>query len=197
MLLVIVVVLILFVVGLAVVVTLAGITMHNSLIDKKNRVEENLSGIDVQLKKRYDLIPDLVSSVKKYMKHEENLLKEIVNLREQAQQSDDIMEENKINQQLDEKTSQLEVKMEAYPELKANENIDTLMKSLNEVEAQISAARRSYNAAVRQYNNGLEMFPSSLVASIINLERKEMFAAEEKEKADVNVDDLFAVEEGE
>lgn len=195
MLIVVVITLIILFMGLAIITVVAGITIHNSLIDKKNRVEENLSGIDVQLKKRYDLIPDLVSSVKKYMKHEESLLKEIVNLREEGQQSNNIREEDKINQQLDEKTSQLEVKMEAYPELKANQNIDTLMKSLHEVEAQISAARRSYNAAVREYNNGLEMFPSSLIASMINLEPKEMFAAQEKEKADVNVNDLFAAEE--
>jgi len=150
--------------------------MYNSLVAKKNQVENIFASVDTQLKKRYDLIPNLVASVSKYMEHEKSLFTEVTKLRAEANKPN-ISDEQKIA--LDAKVSSalgsIMIAVENYPELKANENVMHLQGTLNEVEAQISAARRAYNQAVTDYNNAIEMIPTSFMASVMKYTRKDVF----------------------
>lgn len=175
-----------------IVVVIVLVLMYNSLVAKKNQVENIFAGVDTQLKKRYDLIPNLVASVSKYMEHEKSILEEVTKLRADANKPN-ISDEQKIA--LDAKVSSalgsIMVAVENYPELKANENVMHLQHSLNEIEEQISAARRAYNQAVTDYNNALEMIPTNLMASAMNYQRKEVFEITEGERKNVNVKELF------
>jgi len=174
------------------VVGLLLIFIYNGLIRKKNEVNNAFGGIDVQLKKRYDLIPNLVSTVKQYASHEKELLEKVTNLRSQAvsgnlSNDDRVSLDNQISATL----RSLMVSVENYPDLKANTNFLDLQRALNETESQISAARRAYNAAVTDFNNGIETFPGNLMAPSMKLSRKEVFEIPETEKQNVNVKDLF------
>lgn len=168
------------------------VALYNSLIGKKNQVEYALSGVDVQLKKRHDLIPNLVATVKQYMEHERALLERITELRAQATRPDlpegDRMQ---IEAQLSGALRSLMIAVENYPQLKANENFLHLQASLNEIEEQIAAARRAYNSAVTDYNNAIEMFPTNFIASTMGLKRRAVFEAEEAERATPSVSQLF------
>lgn len=166
--------------------------MYNSLVGKKNRVNNTFASIDVMLKKRYDLIPNLVAAVKNYMKHEKSTLTEITELRARAV-SQGISDEEKV--ELDNKITGamagLMVAVENYPDLKANQNFLQLQAAMNEVEEQISAARRAYNATVTDYNNAVEMFPTNIMASMMKYKQKPFFSIPETERANVNVNQLF------
>ncbi len=175
-----------------IVVILALVLMYNSLVSKKNQVENIFASVDTQLKKRYDLIPNLVASVSKYMEHEKSLLNEVTKLRTQANKPN-ISDKEKIA--LDSKISStlgsIMVAVENYPVLKANENVMHLQSTLHEVEEQISAARRAYNQAVTDYNNALEMIPTNFMANAMAYKRKEVFEIVESERKNVNVKELF------
>lgn len=165
---------------------------YNGLIAKKNKVTEAFSAIDVQLKQRYDLIPNLVASVKSYMQHEQSTLEKLTQLRAQAMSSAASLAERANTENLISKAlGQIMVSVENYPQLKADTNFIQLQKSLNEVEAQIAAARRSYNAAVTALNNAVEMFPSNLIAGQMGLVRAEVLNIQEVERQNVNVGDLL------
>lgn len=174
------------------VIALILILMYNSLISRKNQVENIFGSVDTVLKKRFDLIPNLVSSVQQYMAHEKELLEKITQWRSQAMKPD-ISQEKKI--ELDAKMSSalgsIMVAVENYPDLKANENIMHLQRTLTEVEAQISAARRAYNQAVTDYNNAIEMFPTNIMANMMHYQRKAVFEINESERENVNVKELF------
>ncbi|MDD5158434.1 MAG: LemA family protein [Sulfuricurvum sp.] len=174
------------------VVVLIAILMYNSLIGKKNQVDNIFAGVDAVLKKRFDLIPNLVASVSQYMEHEKSTLEKVTELRAQAMKPG-ISEDQKIA--LDAKLSaalgSITVAMEAYPDLKANENVMHLMRSLNEIEEQISAARRAYNQAVTDLNNAIEMFPTNLIAGWMNLQRRAVFEITATERQNVDVNALF------
>jgi LemA protein len=175
-----------------IVVGIILVLMYNSLVSKKNQVENIFASIDTQLKKRYDLIPNLVASVSKYMEHEKSTLEEITKLRAEANKPN-ISDAHKI--QLDAKITSalgsIMVAVEDYPELKANENVMHLQHSLNEVEEQISAARRAYNQAVTDYNNAIEMIPTNLMASMMAYTRKEVFVIPDTQRQNLNVKELF------
>lgn len=174
------------------VVVIAIILMYNSLISRKNQVENIFGSVDAQLKKRYDLIPNLVATVSKYMEHEKSLFTEVTKLRSEANKPN-LSEKHKMN--LDTKVTSalgsIMVAVENYPELKANENVMHLQASLNEVEEQISAARRAYNQAVTDYNNAIEMFPTNFIANAMNYKAKEVFEISENERQNINVKELF------
>jgi LemA protein len=178
---------------IVVFVGLIGMIIYNSLIDKKNQVQYAFGNVDVMFKKRYDLIPNLIDTVKQYVAHERGLLEKLTVLRTEAIQPNLSSEEkvaldNRINSAL----GQIMVVVESYPDLKASQNFIHLQASLNEVEEQISAARRAYNATVTDYNNGVEMFPSNIVASMMKLKRKKVFEiAVEVERQNVSVNELF------
>jgi LemA protein len=174
------------------VIALIAILMYNSLIGKKNQVDNIIAGVDAVLKKRFDLIPNLVASVSQYMEHEKSTLEKVTELRAQAMKPG-ISDDQKIA--LDAKLStalgSITVAMEAYPDLKANENVMHLMRSLNEIEEQISAARRAYNQAVTDLNNAIEMFPTNLIAGWMNLQRRAVFEITVAERQNVDVNALF------
>jgi LemA protein len=174
------------------VIAIIAVVMYNSLISKKNQVENIFGGVDAVLKKRFDLIPNLVASVSQYMEHEKSTLEKITELRAQAMKPE-ISDDQKIalDGKLTAALGTITVAMEAYPDLKANENIMHLQRSLNEAEEQISAARRAYNQAVTDLNNAIEMFPTNLMASYMKLQRKPVFEITTTERQNVDVGALF------
>jgi LemA protein len=175
-----------------IVLAIVLILMYNSLVAKKNQVDNIFATIDAQLKKRYDLIPNLVASVSKYMEHEKSILEDITKLRSEANKPN-ISQKEKID--LDAKISSalgsIMIAVENYPDLKANENVIHLQHSLNEVEAQIAAARRAYNQAVTDYNNALEMIPTNIMANAMGYRQKELFVIPENERKNIDVGELF------
>jgi len=167
--------------------------MYNNLISKKNQVENIFGSMDAVLKKRFDLIPNLVASVQEYMTHEKSLLDSITKLRANANKPN-ISDEKKIaiDKELTSALGSIMIAVENYPDLKANENVMHLQRSLTEVEAQISASRRAYNQSVTDFNNAIEMFPSSIIANFMHLSRKAVFEISEVERQNVDVKNLFA-----
>ena len=174
------------------VVILVPVFLYNILVGKKNQVENVFASIDALLKKRYDLIPNLISTVQTYMQHEKSTLTELTEIRAKAL-SGNLSDDDKVD--LDNKVSKalggIMVAVENYPDLKASQNFTQLQRSLNEVEEQISAARRSYNATVTDYNNAVEMFPTSIMATTMNYKRKKVFEISAAERKNVNVKNLF------
>jgi LemA protein len=168
------------------------IGLYNSLVRKKNDVENAFASIDVMLKKRYDLIPNLIETVKGYMQHEKSLLTELTALRTKAlsgeiSNDERVMLENKIVKGM----SGLMVAVENYPDLKASQNFLQLQGTWNEVEEQISASRRAFNAMVTTFNNSVETFPSNIMASIMNYKRRTLFEIPDNERQNVNAKELF------
>lgn len=174
------------------VVAIIIVSIYNRLIGLKNKVEYANGAVDAMFKQRYDLIPNLVSTVKQYMEHEKGLLEKLVELRSQSQRSDlTDNEKAALDQQFDKAMKSFNITVENYPNLKASEQFMMLQSSLNECEGQLAAARRTYNAAVMNYNNAIEMFPSNIFASRMNYQRKEMIKATETEQQKPNVSELF------
>ena len=168
------------------------VAIYNSFIKKKNQVDSAFSSIDVMLKKRYDLIPNLIETVKAYMKHEKELLTKVTELRSKAinpniSADEKVAIDNEVRQTL----SGIMVAVEQYPDLKSSENFMQLQGAFNEVEEQISAARRFYNSAVLEYNNAVEMFPSSIIAKMMNFKKRNFFEIQETERQNVSAKNLF------
>ncbi|MDD3877690.1 MAG: LemA family protein [Bacteroidales bacterium] len=165
---------------------------YNGLVGKRNEADKAFASIDTMAKKRYDLIPNLVATVQQYMQHERQTLTDITEMRARAT-SGNLSDEEKI--ELDSKISKavsgIMVAVENYPDLKASNNFMQLQGSLNEVEEQLSAARRFYNAAVTDYNNAVQMVPSNIIASMFNFKLKKLFEISEKERQNVDVKSLF------
>lgn len=178
--------------GIIGLVVLVVIGMYNSLIRKKNEIENAFGGMDVQLKKRYDLIPNLVATVKQYASHEKETFERITALRTKASNGN-LSEDEKValDNEITQSLTGIMVAVEDYPELKANEQFMQLQRTLNEVEAQISASRRSYNSVITDFNNAVETFPNSIMAGFMNLKRREVFEIPEVERQNVKVDSLF------
>lgn len=155
------------------------ISVYNSLVKYKNWVEESWAQIDVQLKRRYDLIPNLVNTVKGYAKHEQETFEQIVNARNQllalSQREENREEIMKQNDALTNSLKSIFSLHEAYPELKANENFLKLQEELTTTENKISYARQLYNSTVAKYNMKTEVFPSCIIANITGFKRKELF----------------------
>ncbi len=165
--------------------------IYVGLIQKKNKVKEAFSSIDVQLKKRYDLIPNILVIANKFMEHERGLIESVTKLRAQAVKmpSDlsSVEDKLKLDSEIQKQMGQLMVSVENYPQLKSDQTMMTAMQTYNEVEEHIAAARRFYNSAVLELNNAVEIFPSSVVALIINIKKMPFFEIEnpnERERVD-------------
>ncbi len=158
--------------------------MYNTLINRRNQVRYAFSCIDVQLKKRYDLVPNLVETVKGYAAHEREILTAVTQAREAAGRPGASWTQEEMLQQ---QVQLLIARAEAYPELRANEQFLLLQRQLTECEEQIAAARRAYNASVMDYQNSIGMFPSSLIASIFRFNPMPSFEAAVAERANVHV----------
>jgi LemA protein len=177
---------------LACIIFLLGVRIYNGLVYLKNQVSKSFSSVDVLLKKRWDLIPNLVAVVKSHMQFEQLTVADITRLRSQVMSrgiSDDqrLTLENQISRTM----GNIVALIENYPELKSDRHVTQLLESLNETEEQISAARRFYNAAVTEYNNALEMFPSNLVANYLRYQQQELFVTPAEERKNVNVGELL------
>jgi len=173
-------------------VGLVFVLLFNGLINKKNQVTNAFAGIDAYLKKRTDLIPNLVSTVQTYMKHEKELLTKITDLRTKALSGNISNEERvAVENEITKTLGGIIVAVENYPDLKASQNFLQLQQSLNEIEEQISAARRAYNAAVTRYNNAIQMIPTNIMAKMMGYKEKKVFEISEQERQNVNVKSLF------
>lgn len=166
--------------------------LYNSLVGKKNRVENAFASIDVFLKKRYDLIPNLVAAVKQYMQHESETLTKVTEMRARAT-SGALGTDEKValNNQLGKAIGGIMVAVEAYPQLKADTSFQQLQRSLNEIEEQLAASRRAFNAAITDFNNAVEMFPTNVLAGMMGYTRRELLVTAERERQNVDVSDLF------
>ncbi len=169
-----------------VLVTLLIITL-NSFVKLNNKVNEAFATMDVYLKKRWDLIPNIVEVVKGYAKHEKETLEEIVEIRSQAYDKMDNPTKADTNNKITEALGKIMALAEAYPDLKANENFRDLQNDLSKVEEDIANARKYYNGCVRMFNNKVEMFPSNIFAKIFGYKSKKMFEANSDERNNVKV----------
>jgi LemA protein len=151
-------------------------------------VDEAWSGIDVQLKRRYDLIPNIVETVKGYAKHEKGTFEEVTKLRTEAMNAQTPDEKGKVENMLSGALKTLFAVAENYPELKANQNFLDLQGQLTEIETEVQSARRYYNGAVRDFNTKIMVFPNNLIAGVLGFVKREFFEADEAEKENVKVD---------
>ena len=180
------------VLGIVAVLALAFISMYNGLIKKKNDVENAFSGIDVMLKKRYDLIPNLVETIKAYMQHEKDLLVKITELRAKAMNPNASADEKvDLNNQISKTMGNIMVAVENYPEIKAHQNFLKLQDSWERIEEEIAGSRVFYNTTVLALNNAVEMFPTNIVAKIMNLATRKFFETPEEERKNVDAKKLF------
>lgn len=178
----------LFAMGFLVVAALLVIwfvAIYNRFIRAKNLAQEGWSGIDVQLKRRHDLIPNLIESVKGYMQYEEKILSKVVELRSRGMSAEGIREKAAVEGELTQALKSVFALAEAYPDLKANQSFLDLQSNLASVEDQIQLARRYYNGAVRDFNILVESFPSVLVARIFNFQLMEFFELESATEREV------------
>jgi LemA protein len=184
----------LIVVGLLVMVAVWVVSIYNSLVTLKNRVKEGWADIEVQLKRRYDLIPNLVEAVKGYAKHERATLEEVIAARSAASKID-IDASNVTHEQMAQfmgaqeglsgALGKLFALSENYPDLKANENFLELQRELSDTENKIQAARRFYNGTVRDYNTKIEMFPSNVIAGTFSFTQREFYEVEDATQREV------------
>lgn len=179
----------LIIVGVILVIIIGYVIMtNNKLVNLRNKVKNQWSQIDVQLKRRFDLIPNLVETVKGYAAHEEGTLEKIVNARNSYLNAKSPEEQMQADGELTKAMTHLFALSESYPDLKANENFLSLQKELSSTEEKISYARQFFNDAVMKYNNKVQMFPSSLVAAIFRFKPESFFEATSSERENVKVD---------
>ena len=170
------------------VVVLWVIGAFNKFVKLRNIVEEAFSTMDVYMKKRFDLIPNLVETVKGYAAHEKGTFESVTNARAAVQNAGTVEDRMEAENMLTGTLRTLFAVAEAYPELKANENFLDLQGQLQTVEVDIANSRKYYNATVKEYNTRTEMFPSNIIANIFGFKRKPMFEVEEAERQNVKVE---------
>src|SRR5262245_54994442 len=166
---------VLIVIGLIVLAAIIYVLVRNGIISSRNRVDEAWSGIDVQLKRRHDLVPNLVESVKGYATHEQKTFENVTKARSQAIAASGVEETGKAESALSGALGQLRVVAEQYPQLRATENFQQLQNQLSELEDEIQASRRIYNSNVQSYNTRIQQFPMSIVANQGGFTAREFF----------------------
>ena len=164
--------------GVVVVLLFGAVTIYNRLVTNKNLVAEGWSGIDVQLKRRNDLIPNLIESVKGYMGHERGVLDQVTELRTKSQAAQGVADQAKVEGAMGAGLANLFAVAENYPDLKASQNFLDLQKSLADIEDQVQLARRYYNGTARNFNILIQSFPSNLLASAFHFTAVEYFEIE-------------------
>lgn len=176
------------IIGIIILLLLYVFITYNSLVKSNNIVEEAFSTMDIYLKKRWDLVPNLVEVVKGYAKHEKDVINNVTTLRTNAYQDMSVNKKININEQLTQGISKIMAISESYPDLKASQNFLELSRDLTKIEDEIANSRKYYNGTVRIYNNKIEMFPSNLISKMFGFEQANMFEANAKEKNNVKVD---------
>jgi LemA protein len=180
------------VIGVIVLIAIWLIAVYNGLIRLKNRVDEAFSDIDVQLKRRYDLIPNLIETVKGYMTHERETLEGVVEARAKAMQMQgnegvSLEERAKAENALSSTLKSIFALSENYPDLKASQNFLQLQDEISDTENKIQASRRFYNGNVRDFNTKIQVFPTNMIAGKLNFSKYDFFEADEKERENVQV----------
>jgi LemA protein len=173
--------------GVIVLVVILFIYYYNKLVSLKNTAESSWSDIDVQLKKRYDLIPNLVETVKGYAGHEKDTLERVISARGAAMNASGVESQAAAENMLSGALKSLFALSESYPDLKANQNFLSLQQSLSDIENDIQLARRYYNAVVRDLNTSCETFPSVMVANMFHFTKREYFEMDEAQRENVQV----------
>lgn len=171
------------IIAVVVIVLLMLVSFYNRLVKLRNNRENAFADIDVQLKQRHDLIPQLVDTVKGYMKHEEKVLTNITTARAGALNASTINEKIAAENQLSAALSGLNIAVEAYPDLKASSNFTQLQEEISDVENKLSAVRRFFNSATKEYNNAVQTFPSNVIAGMFSFKKETMFDVGAAERA--------------
>lgn len=171
-----------------IVLVVAAIGIYNGLITAKNQADESWSNIDTQLKRRYDLIPNLVETVKGYAAHEAGTFEKVIQARNTAMNAKTLPEKAQAENMLSSTLKSIFALSENYPDLKANQNFLQLQGTLSDTENQIQTSREQYNNAVNTFNTKIEIFPSNLIAKQLGFTKKEFFKAPEAEKQNVKVE---------
>ena len=175
--------------AIVVIIIIAIIAMYNSLVTMRQRVKNAWSQSDVQLQRRFDLIPNLVETVKGYMEHEADVLTKVTDLRSSWAEAKTVDEKAKLDNQLSESLKTIMAVAENYPDLKANQNFSELQTELTNTENKISYSRQFYNDTVTRYNIKLETFPSNVIASVFNFKSENLFEVDNQEaRQNVKVD---------
>lgn len=178
-----------YIVLIIVVVALAVILMYNGLVQSRNKVKNAWSQIDVQLQRRFDLIPNLVEAVKGYMEHETETLAKVTELRTSWANAQTVSEKADLDNQLSGALKTIMAVSENYPDLKANQNFNTLQEELRSTENKISYARQFYNDSVTMYNTKLQVIPTNIIAGMFNFKEEELFKTDSEEaRQNVKVD---------
>lgn len=172
---------------IVVILVLWVIATYNLLVSFRNRVKDAWSQIDVQLKRRFDLIPNLVETVKGYTKHESETLENVIKARNTYMSATLPEDQMKADGELTKAVSKLFALSESYPDLKANTNFNDLQNQLKETENKIAMSRQFYNDIVLQYNNKVEMVPSNIIANMFHFKKETFFEAQETERENVQV----------
>jgi LemA protein len=168
-------IIVLFFLAVIVLFILFAVSLYNRLVKLRNNREQAFADVDVQLKQRHDLIPQLVDSVKGYMGHERGVLTDITEARTNAMKATTINEKIEAENKLSTALEGLKVSVEAYPDLKASQNFMELQNEISDIENKIAAARRFFNSATKELNVATELFPSNLIATLFNFKREPMF----------------------
>lgn len=173
--------------GILVVLALYIVVARNGLVSLRNKVKDQWSQIDIQLKRRFDLVPNLVETVKGYANHEKSTLEEVIAARNTYLSASAPEDQLKADGELTKAVSKLFALAESYPDLKASENFSNLQSELSSLEEKISYARSFYNDSVLKLNNKIEMFPSNLIANMFGFKQEKFFEAAEEEKKNVEI----------
>lgn len=176
----------LIILGAVALLVIIAIAIYNGLVTARVRAEESWSDITIQLKRRYDLIPNLISTVKGYAKHEREVLDSVTTARANAMKSQTVGETAKSDNQFQEALKSLFAVAESYPDLKANENFKHMQEELVDTEDKIQAARRFYNGAVRDLNTKIQTFPTSIIAGLFKFREREFFDVDAAESQAVS-----------
>ncbi|MCF0243255.1 MAG: LemA family protein [Bacteroidaceae bacterium] len=162
------------------------ISLYNNLVKLRNNREQAFANIDVQLQQRHDLIPNLVATVKGYAAHESETLQKVTNARAAAMTANSINDKIQAEQQLGQALANLKVAVEAYPDLKANQNFLELQSELSDIENKLAAVRRFFNSATKELNNAVQTFPSNILAGMFGFHKEPMFEVAPEERASVS-----------
>lgn len=173
----------LIILGVVIVLAIWGVSLYNNLVKLRNNRENAFANIDVQLKQRHDLIPQLVATVKGYADHEKEVLTRVTEARSAAMNAGSINEKVQAENALTSALAGLRVSLEAYPDLKANQNFLQLQGEISDVENKLAAVRRFFNSATRELNNAVQTFPSNIFAKMFGFQKEPMFEIPQEERA--------------
>ena len=182
---------VIIIIGILVFIGIIGVIINNQIIAKKNQVAQAFGSIEIYLKKRFDLIPNLVAMLNKYLAHEKEILLKVTELRTNVEKAKQPQEKIEASNELTKVMSGLNINVENYPDLKADKQFLNLQFELTDIEDQISAARRAYNAGVTAYNNKIEMFPASVVAGFRKDKIAMLLEIPKAEQKEVNINQLL------